>query len=136
MDSSACSLEPEFRIEPNAFYGRKDLEGILGAKGLSALRKSGLSALNGLYLGQAIIDASLRLCHARACQRGAKAGKEEKSDTGTTHQGYQTDPTCMGDAEQTQPAQRGRTLEVVDSMEEFDRKKKACLPVGQDRKRG
>lgn len=129
MDNCACSLEPEFRIEPNGFYRREDLEAMLGAKGLSALREKGLSALNGLYLGQAIIDASLRLCHARACQRGAKAGKEEKSETGTTHQGYQADPADLGDAEQTQPAQRGRMLEVVDPVDEFDRQK-TRLPMG------
>ena len=92
------TFDPEFSINPNSWYSSETLREAFGRKGVAALRSAGLVALNNRYLGQVILDATVRLCKIR--HQGAKAGKEER-----VVEGPNKDQTWMGNTHQDRRGQ-------------------------------
>ena len=63
-------------IHPNRLYKPPDLEALLGRRCMQLLRKAGLRAGGGWYLGQSVCDSFQSAWQRKTCQR-VPSGKEE-----------------------------------------------------------
>lgn len=68
------------KILPNSFYRPSYIEALLGIQCLRTLRKYGLRAVGGWYLGEIILDSFKRAWQAKSCQRvlGEEVNHERK----------------------------------------------------------